>query len=68
MNDLEIVVMKYLNEITFFMLALCLSLIAMRQCSSTGQEDLKPRILISSDIGGTDPDDFQSMIHLLDVC
>lgn len=26
---------------------------------------LKPRILISSDIGGTDPDDFQSMIHLL---
>ena len=25
----------------------------------------KPRILISSDIGGTDPDDFQSMIHLL---
>lgn len=24
----------------------------------------KPRILISSDIGGTDPDDFQSMIHL----
>jgi len=26
---------------------------------------LKPRILISSDIGGTDPDDFQSMIHLM---
>ncbi|MDC6365924.1 MULTISPECIES: nucleoside hydrolase-like domain-containing protein [Flavobacteriaceae] len=25
----------------------------------------KPRVLISSDIGGTDPDDFQSMIHLL---
>ncbi len=25
----------------------------------------KPRILISTDIGGTDPDDFQSMIHLL---
>ncbi len=25
----------------------------------------KPRILISSDIGGTDPDDNQSMIHLL---
>ena len=24
----------------------------------------KPRILISSDIGGTDPDDNQSMIHL----
>jgi hypothetical protein len=26
---------------------------------------IKPRILISSDIGGTDPDDFQSMIHLM---
>ncbi len=25
----------------------------------------KARIIISSDIGGTDPDDFQSMIHLL---
>ncbi|MBD5332900.1 MAG: DUF1593 domain-containing protein [Bacteroides sp.] len=25
----------------------------------------KPRILISTDIGGTDPDDNQSMIHLL---
>ena len=26
---------------------------------------VKPRILISSDIGGSDPDDNQSMIHLL---
>jgi len=25
----------------------------------------KPRILVSTDIGGTAPDDFQSMIHLL---
>jgi hypothetical protein len=25
----------------------------------------KPRILISTDIGGTDPDDNQSMAHLL---
>jgi hypothetical protein len=23
------------------------------------------RVLVSSDIGGTDPDDFQSMVHLL---
>lgn len=28
-------------------------------------EGARPRILVSSDIGGTDPDDFQSMIHLL---
>ena len=32
-----------------------------------GQEPVpvKPRVLISTDIGGTDPDDNQSMIHLL---
>lgn len=29
------------------------------------QQNAKPRILISTDIGGTDPDDNQSMIHLL---
>lgn len=29
------------------------------------QNKVKPRILISTDIGGTDPDDNQSMIHLL---
>lgn len=35
---------------------------ALVQCSNAKTQ--KPRILISSDIGGTDPDDFQSMIHL----
>jgi hypothetical protein len=25
----------------------------------------RPRVLVSTDIGGTDPDDFQSMVHLL---
>ncbi len=34
-------------------------------CSSSEKEAVKPRILISSDIGGTDPDDNQSMIHFL---
>ena len=29
------------------------------------QQKLKPRIVVCSDIGGTDPDDFQSMIHLM---
>lgn len=28
-------------------------------------EPLRPRVIVSSDIGGTDPDDFQSMVHLL---
>ncbi|MFM8618331.1 MAG: nucleoside hydrolase-like domain-containing protein, partial [Opitutaceae bacterium] len=26
---------------------------------------IRPRVIVSSDIGGTDPDDFQSMVHLL---
>lgn len=30
-----------------------------------GNQIIKARIIISTDIGGTDPDDFQSMIHLL---
>ena len=33
--------------------------------TAAAQAQTKPRILISTDIGGTDPDDFQSMIHLL---
>src|SRR5215468_7090836 len=38
---------------------------AMRgeQGAPTGGQ--RPRVLVSSDIGGTDPDDFQSMVHLL---
>lgn len=42
-----------------------LALIVLIQCSSAEPEKIKPRIIISSDIGGTDPDDNQSMIHLL---
>ncbi|MBN7810791.1 DUF1593 domain-containing protein [Algoriphagus sp. H41] len=34
-------------------------------CEGSEIETSKPRVLVSSDIGGTDPDDFQSMIHLL---
>lgn len=29
------------------------------------QENTKHRVIISTDIGGSDPDDFQSMVHLL---
>ena len=29
------------------------------------KQTLKPRVLISTDIGGTDPDDNQSLAHLL---
>ena len=43
---------------------LAFSLLVLNGCSAPEPENLKPRILVSSDIGGTDPDDFQSMIHL----
>lgn len=32
---------------------------------SAAPADDRPRVIVSSDIGGTDPDDFQSMVHLL---
>ena len=47
-----------------FILAGIAAILLMR-CSNAEQHKAKPRILISTDIGGTDPDDFQSMIHLL---
>ncbi len=57
--------MKYLNKVTSLCIAGILTMITMIQCSNSEQLNSKPRILISTDIGGTDPDDFQSMIHLL---
>ena len=45
-----------------FLLSLCL--LTLSACSNKNEE-LKPRVIISSDIGGTDPDDNQSMTHLL---
>ncbi|MBN2000655.1 DUF1593 domain-containing protein [candidate division KSB1 bacterium] len=33
--------------------------------SADNLTDTRPRVIVSSDIGGTDPDDFQSMVHLL---
>ena len=56
--------MNYLKTTILFLTGL-LSMIELIQCSNAGQVKPKPRILVSSDIGGTDPDDFQSMIHLL---
>ena len=35
---------------------------APRGGALTGQ---RPRVIVSSDVGGSDPDDFQSMVHLL---
>jgi hypothetical protein len=32
---------------------------------SAAPADVRPRVIVSTDIGGTDPDDFQSLVHLL---
>lgn len=42
---------------------LCTSTVSCQDANSYPSE--KPRVIVSTDIGGTDPDDFQSMIHYL---
>ena len=37
----------------------------LRAAAATPESEARPRVLVSSDIGGTDPDDFQSMVHFL---
>lgn len=46
-------------------LILILAWAAICRAAHATQPQPRPRVLVSSDIGGTDPDDFQSMIHLL---
>ncbi len=46
----------------FFISSLCFLTIMI---GAQNTVPVKPRILISTDIGGTDPDDNQSMTHLL---
>jgi hypothetical protein len=47
----------------FIMVRTCAALLLALTCGITAAE--KPRILISSDIGGGDPDDYQSLVHYL---
>lgn len=49
----------------FISLFLALFVCSLYSCQSPANESKKPRILISTDVGGTDPDDNQSIIHLL---
>ncbi len=44
---------------------ICLSLMLMQSAQAQNPVPERPRILISTDIGGTDPDDNQSMMHFL---
>jgi len=46
----------------------CLAALSMTSGSAAPQRPAgtdRPRVIVSSDIGGTDPDDFQSMVHFL---
>jgi hypothetical protein len=57
--------LKILNSLTKYWLIGAVAILALVGGTTPAQAQTKPRILISTDIGGTDPDDFQSMIHLL---
>ena len=57
--------MMTFQNITRFLPVVVFFLITLTQCSNAGNQNHRIRILVSTDIGGTDPDDFQSMIHLL---
>src|SRR5690242_10253870 len=46
-------------RIRFFLLSLVLA------AGAWGADSSRPRVIVSSDIGGTDPDDYQSMAHVL---
>lgn len=55
------------NKSVFLILLISvfIGLVAGFRPSDEGKMDTKPRVIISTDIGGTDDDDFQSMIHFL---
>ena len=43
---------------------LALSFLAPQAPAGRDNTEQRPRVIVSTDIGGTDPDDFQSMVHL----
>lgn len=51
-----------MNKIVLLCISLCFWIL---EACTAKENRLKPRVLISTDIGGTDPDDNQSMTHLL---
>lgn len=61
-------IIKLLNNIcgnTAIKTFVALLIIIFPYIKTASKQTVKPRILISTDIGGTDPDDNQSMIHLM---
>ena len=51
--------------VTSFLLLLLVTGMPARAPQLTPAADARPRVIVSTDIGGTDPDDFQSMVHFL---
>jgi Cellulose-binding Sde182, nucleoside hydrolase-like domain len=49
------------------LIACCLVLSLSTSYAQRGRDasDQRPRVIVSTDIGGTDPDDFQSVVHFL---
>ena len=47
------------------LLALLVTAGEMHRAPMIAQAGPRPRVIVSTDIGGTDPDDFQSMVHFL---
>jgi hypothetical protein len=58
--------MKAIHASLFFIIAVAplLGGCITSAASSTAVADSRPRVIVSTDIGGTDFDDFQSMVHL----
>ena len=57
-------------NLPFHRIGLLCALVSLMQMRGNAEgsdalSGVRPRVLVSSDIGGTDPDDFQSMVHLL---
>ncbi len=48
-----------------FLFSFWLSALAPPSAATHIAADDRPRVIVSTDIGGTDPDDFQSMVHFL---
>ena len=44
---------------------LMLVFVSLLIAETTRADGARHRVIVSTDIGGTDPDDFQSMVHLL---
>ena len=51
--------------VVFGLLMLPVAATPARTSQSPPVVEERPRVIVSTDIGGTDPDDFQSMVHFL---